>query len=137
MTKEITKSILNRLRHKNKYLKWPSRENFLVYKKAINLCSSLNKKAKKIYFEKTTENRIMGSKKIWSTVKPLFSSKGFIHNDNIPIEIDNNIIEDEPELAKQFNLHYINAVKVTTSEHPTKLGTLACKVSQKCFCNYH
>ena len=100
MTKEITKSILNRLRHKNKYLKWPSRENFLVYKKAINLCSSLNKKAKKIYFEKTTENRIMGSKKIWSTVKPLFSSKGFIHNDNIPIEIDNNIIEDEPELAK-------------------------------------
>ena len=41
----------------------------------------------------------MGSKKFWSTVKPFPSSKDFIHNDDISIEIDNKIIEDEPELA--------------------------------------
>ena len=47
------------------YLKWPSRENFLAYEKAENLCNSLNKKAKKTYFEKATENRVIGSKKFW------------------------------------------------------------------------
>ena len=73
---------MNRLRFKNRYMIWPSRENFLAYKKAKKLRNSVNKKAKKTYFEKATENGIMGSKKFWSTVKPFLSSKGFIHNDD-------------------------------------------------------
>ena len=36
MTKELRKAIMDRSRFKNKYLKWPTRENFLVYKKAKN-----------------------------------------------------------------------------------------------------
>ena len=55
---------------------------------------------KKTYFEKATENRILGSKKFSSTVKPFLSSKGFIHNNDIAIEIDNKIIEDKSELAQ-------------------------------------
>ena len=93
MTKELSKSIMNRSRFKNRYLKWPSHENFLAYKKVKNLCNSLNKKAKKTYFEKTTENEIMGRKKFWSTLKPFLSSKGFIHNNDITIEINNKTIE--------------------------------------------
>ena len=65
MTKELSKPIMNRSRFKKRYLKWPSRENFLAFEKAENLCNSLNKKAKKTYFEKATENGIMGSKKFW------------------------------------------------------------------------
>ena len=34
MTKELRKAIMDRSRLENKYLKWPSRENFLAYKKA-------------------------------------------------------------------------------------------------------
>ena len=34
MTKELRKAIMDRSRLKNKYLKRPSRENFLAYKKA-------------------------------------------------------------------------------------------------------
>ena len=93
MTKELSKSIMNRSRFKSRHLKLPSRENFLAYKKAKNLCNSLNKKAKKTYFEKTTENEIMGHKKFWSTLKPFLSSKGFIHNNDITIEINNKTIE--------------------------------------------
>ena len=78
MTKELSTSIMNRSKFKNRYLKWPLRENFLVYKKAKNFSNSLNKKAKNTYFEKATENAIMGCKKFWSTVKPFFPSKGFI-----------------------------------------------------------
>ena len=123
---------MNRSRFKNRYLKWPSRENFLAYKKAKNLCNSLNKKAKKAYFEKATENGIMGSEKFWITVKLFLSSKGFIHNNDITIEINNKIIEDKSELAKTFNSHYINIVKSTTGTHPTKLGTfLASRISEK------
>ena len=33
MTKELSKSIMNRPSFKNRYLKWPSRENFLAHKK--------------------------------------------------------------------------------------------------------
>ena len=78
MTKQLSTSIMNRSKFRNRYLKWPLRENFLVYKKAKNLCNSLNKKAKKTYFEKATENGTMGCKKFWSTVKPFSSSKSFI-----------------------------------------------------------
>ena len=60
MTKELSKSIMNRLRFKNRYLKWPSHENFLACKKAKNLCISLNKKAKKTYFKKATKKGITG-----------------------------------------------------------------------------
>ena len=87
------------------YLKWASRENFLAYKKVKNVCNSLNRKTKKTYFEKATENGIMGGKKFWSTFKPFLSAKGFIHNKDIKIDIDNKIIEDESELVKTFNSH--------------------------------
>ena len=72
-------------------------------KKEKNLCHYLNKKAKNNSFEKATESGIMGSKMFWSTVKPILSSKGFIHDDNLSIETENKITEDESELAKQFN----------------------------------
>lgn len=46
-----------------KYLNWPSRENFLAYRKAKNICNSLNKKAKWDYFKSVTADRVMGSRK--------------------------------------------------------------------------
>ena len=73
----------------------------------------------------------MGGRKFQSTVKPFLSSKGFIHNNDILIEIDNKKIEDESELAITFNSHYISIVKNTTVKNLTKLGTLASRVSEK------
>ena len=116
---------------KNRYLKWPSHENFLAYKKAKNLCKFLNKKAKNTYFEKATENGIMASKKFWGTVKRFLSSKGFIHNNGITIEIDNKITEDKSELAKIFVSHHVNKEKSATGKHLTKLRTLARRISKK------
>ena len=43
----------------------------------------------------------------WVVKSSGVQSKGFFHNDSTSIEIDNKIIEDESELAKQFNSHYI------------------------------
>ena len=121
---------MNRSRFKNRYLKWPSREKFMADKKLKNLRNSLNKKAKKSYLEKAAENGIMGSKMLGVQSNLSFHQKtSFIILTTI--EIDNKIIENKSELAKTFNSDYINIVKSTTSKHPTKLGTLASRISQK------
>ena len=52
MTKELSKAIMNRSKLKNRYTKWPSRENFLAFKKQKNICKNLNIKTKKKYFSK-------------------------------------------------------------------------------------
>ena len=67
----------------------------------------------------------------WSTDKPFLPSKGFVHNNDITIEIDNKTIEDNSELANIYNSHYIDIVKSTTGKHATKLGNLASWISKK------
>ena len=78
MTKELRKAVMDRSRLKNKYLKWPSRENFLAYKKAKNICNLSNNKAKKDYFKKATTDGVMSNRKFWNTVKPFLTSKEFL-----------------------------------------------------------
>ena len=56
MTDKLSKAIMNKSTLRNKCLKWPSRENFLVYGKVKNKCNSLNEKAKKSYFQKSHKN---------------------------------------------------------------------------------
>ena len=52
-----------------------------------------------------------------------FYEKRFIHNNDITIKIYDKIIEDKSELAKTFNLHYMNIVKSATGKHPKKLAS--------------
>ena len=92
MTKELRKAIMDRSRLKNKYLKWPSRENILAYKKGKNIYNSLNNKVKKDFFKKI-----------------------------ISIDINGNIVEDEQKLTKEFNSHYTNIAKTTSGKPPMKL----------------
>ena len=112
----IGKAIMDRSRFKNKYLKWSLPENFLAYKKTKNVCNSLNKKAKKNYFKKTTADGVMSNRKFWNTVKPFLTSKGFLHNDNNSIDTNGNIVEDEQKLTKEFNSYYINIGKTTSGK---------------------
>ena len=67
-----------------------------------NICSSLNKKAKKDYFKKATAGGVMSNRKsfLGNADKPFLTSKGFFHNDNISIDINGNIVEDEQKLTK-------------------------------------
>ena len=78
MTKELSKAIMEKSKSRNKYLKWPSRENYVSYKKSKNKCNSLNKKAKKIFFKEATKDGIMSNKKFWSTAKPFLTYKDCI-----------------------------------------------------------
>ena len=93
----------------------------MAYKKANNICNSLDKKAKKDYVKKSTADGVMSNRKFWNTVKPFLTSKGFIHNDNISIDINGNIVEDEEKETKEFNSYYINIAKITSGKPPMKL----------------
>ena len=57
MTKELSKSIMNRSRFKNRYLRWPSLENFLAYKKAKKTLQFFEPKSEKVLFWKGYRTR--------------------------------------------------------------------------------
>ena len=139
MNKVISKNIMNKSRIKNKYLKWPSRENYLAYKRIKNKCNNLLKKSKKIYFQKHAGEGSATGKQFWNTVKPFISSKGTLSDDNIIIEAQEdstvNIkggyqislqakdeIRDEKILVEMFNNHYINIVEKSSGSAPKSIG---------------
>ena len=93
----------------------------MAYKKAKNICNSLNKKPKKDYFKKATADGVVSNRKFWNIVKPFLTSKGFLHNDNISKDINDNVVEDEEKLKKEFNSYYINITKATSGKPPMKL----------------
>ena len=52
MTRELSKAIMTKSKVKKSYVKWPSRENFVAYKKAKNKCNSLTRKPKRKFSKK-------------------------------------------------------------------------------------
>ena len=103
MTKELSKAIMNRSKLKNRYTKWPSRENFLAFKIQKNICKDFNKKTKKNYFSKITSNGVIGNKQFWNTVKPFLTYKGFPHNEDIALHIGDKTVTDCNELSTEFH----------------------------------
>ena len=118
MTKELGKAIMEKPKTRNKYLKKPSRENYVSYKKSKNKCVSLTKKAKKIFFKEAEKDGIISNKKFWGTVKPFLTSKGCISNDFISVEKDGDLISNEKELVELFNQNYINIVENSSGKKP-------------------
>lgn len=143
MNKLLSKAIMSKSRIRNKYLEWPSRENFLAYKKIKNKCNNLVKKSKKQYFEKISHENSAQSKPFWNAVKPFMTNKGVISNESIVIKAKdtenvkvknsqkevqvkaNELIKDENVLVEMFNKHYINIVEKTSGEAPKCIGNPA------------
>ena len=95
MTKKLSKAIMNKSKAKNKYLNWPSRENFISYKRTKIECNSLTKKAKRDFFKEATKDGIMRRKNFWRTIKPFLINNGCVSNDFIGIENKGNLICNE------------------------------------------
>ena len=96
-------------------------KTFWHIKRQKNICNSLNKKPKKDYFKKATADGVISNRKFWNIVKPFLTSKGFLHNNNISIDINGNIMEDEQKVTKEFNSYYINTAKITSGKPQMKL----------------
>ena len=113
MTKHLRKAIMNRSRCKHKYLKFPSRENFLAMKNMRNKCNSLFKKAKTQYFKKCTSKNFSNNKQFWNLVKTFLTNKSSFSTDSITIKDKDIFIDDEKELVEIFNNYYVNIVGKT------------------------
>ena len=62
MIKKVSKAIMEKLKARVMYLKWPSRENYASCKNCKKKCNSLTKKAKEIFFKEATEDGVMSKK---------------------------------------------------------------------------
>ena len=122
MTKNLSKAIMNKSKAKKKYLNWPSRENFVSYKRTESKCNSLTKKAKRDYSQEAAKDGIMTDKKFWRTVKPFLTDNGCTSNHFTSIKNVGNLIINEQELVEVFNEHYINIVEKPSCKKPLSLG---------------
>ena len=73
MTKELSKALMNKSETRNKYIKWPSRENFLAVKTVKNFCNNLTRTMKKNFFQRVIKNGFANNKKFWNAVKPFLT----------------------------------------------------------------
>ena len=77
MNKEISNATMEKSRLRNRYLKYPFRENFLAYKDIKNKCNNLLKQSKKKYIKNISNKGAATSKAFWNTVKPFTLIKVF------------------------------------------------------------
>ena len=130
---------MTKSRIRSKYLKWPSRENFLAFKSIKNKCNNLLKKSKKKCFLENANEGSVSSKLFWNTVKPFISNKEALSNDSIIIESAEDItikvkngdlisikakdeIRDEQVVVEMSNNHYINIVEKSSGNAPKSIG---------------
>ena len=117
MTKELSKAVMTRSRIKNKYNKWPSRENFLALKQIKSKCTNLKKTAKRQCFPKSAEKQPLTNKSFWDSISPFLTNKNVRNDDVITLNEKWRLINDELEVAKTLNSH-INIVKTTCGQPP-------------------
>ena len=140
MNKELSEEIMKKSRLRNRYLKYPSRENVLAYKNIKNKCNNYLKQSKKKYIKDISNKGVATSKSFWNAVKPFITHKGIQANENITIEIEKNekievkglhekvhirtkdLIKDEKILLEMFNKHSIYIVEKTSGITPKFLG---------------
>ena len=125
MKKDLSKAITMKSKAKNQYIKWPSGENYLAFKKAKNKRTSINKKAKKDYFKEATKYGVMTNQEFWKKIKPFLTNKGCFSEDKISIEVNDELASDENILTKIFNRHYISIVEKSSGTKPSSLGDFA------------
>ena len=105
MMKALSEAIITRSRLRSKYNKWPSRENFLAFRKAKHYCNNLNKMTKKAYFEQ-------------NIFKPFLTNEDFFTFETIPVENKGKLINDNLKLTGIFNTRYTSGVPPSTAENP-------------------
>ena len=120
-TKELSKAVMNKSKTRNKYIKLPSRENFLAMKRTKNYCNSLTRTTKN-FFQGVTKSGFANNKKFWNAVKLFVTNKGFLTNGNISIKVNDDLVTDKTKLANLFNLHYISIVENTSGAPPVIQG---------------
>ena len=101
VTKEVSKSIINRSRLRNQFLKNKSVESRTKYNRQKNICVALLRKTKRKYYEALKLSDLNDNKVFWKTVKPFFGNKTKCKSQIALVEV-NNLVADDKVLTKTF-----------------------------------
>ena len=93
---------MQRSKLRNRYNKLKTMEANVAYKRQRNMCTSLLKKAKRIYYGSLNPSAIIDNKKFWKVVKPFFSDK-VTTRETIAL-IDGNEICDKDDKVIRFSV---------------------------------
>ena len=121
MNKHLSKEIYIRSKLKNTFQKFPTTENWEIYKKQRNKCVNLRKKSIKMFF-KDKIPQCTSSKLFWKTIKPFLTNKGFIENNKITLLNGETVIDNDQNISEIFNNHYINIVEKSGKIKPNPLS---------------
>ena len=72
INKTILKTIVDRFRLRNKFLKASSNEDKNAYNTQRNYCLTLVRKAKKDYYNNLDHENVSDNKNFWKCIKPFF-----------------------------------------------------------------
>ena len=111
VNKELSKAIMEKLRLRNRHLKYPSRENVLTYKNIKNKCNNLPKQFKKKCIKDISNKGAATSQSFWNAVKPFFTDKGIQINENIIIEVEKNEKIEVKGLHQKVGIKTMNLIK--------------------------
>ena len=107
MTKALRKVIIHRSKFKNIFHKTRAQKDWNNYKNQRNFYVNLLRNTKKVYFQKLNLKDLTDNKKLWKTIKPLFSNKGLNSNKLVLREKD-VVVADEKTLATLMNNYFVN-----------------------------
>ena len=108
MDRELNKAVMKRSRLRNKFIKDKTQVSKEAYTKQRNLCTSMVRKKKRIYFSNLNTRDLTDNRSFWKTVKPLFSDKSSGDGKLVLIEGD-DILSEDTKVANALN-EYFNKV---------------------------
>ena len=111
MNKTLSKAFMHRSRLKNNYNKKPTEDNKKLYNRQRNICVSLLRKEKKMYYNNLDLKIFDDNKRFWQRIKPLFSDKLKSLQKEIIIVENEIIISDNKAVAEKLNNFFIKAVE--------------------------
>ena len=101
---------MTRSRFYNAYLKTRNSKNWENYKKQLNFCANLLKKAKSEYFRNLNIKNLNDNEKFWKKIKPFFSDKG-LETNNIILKEKSELITNSSTFANLCNNYFINIAR--------------------------
>ena len=111
MNKTLSKAFMHRSKLKNLFNNNPTNLNKENYRKQRNYCVGLVAREKKKYYNDLDLKILDDNKKFWQKVKPLFSDKQVILQQNIVIVEGDKIISGNMEVAEKLNNFFVKAVE--------------------------
>ena len=124
MTTTLAKAIMHRTKLKNNFNKNPTDENKKLNRRQRNFCVTLLKKEKRNYYNNLDLSVFKDNKKFWRSVKPLFSDKQKLLEQNIVIMEDGIIYSNNAKVAEKLNKFFIEAVNNLEIEPYVPLETI-------------